>query len=258
MNGWGRMVQGVLDLFAREDRPPPESSVPEPPAKTQTAGQGQVVREVASRKKRGWSLVRRNGGWVCLVPPSLYHAPLDIQEQLDQWIRAALHPSPGSRLRKQQSQRAIFAWMEPRLEEKVPEERAAGIAWDLRPLFDQLNQEYFQGRLEAVVRWSPKWGGLSTHQSLKISQGIVHLITIARAYDAADVPRYAVEGVLFHEMCHIAHPPRRGGGHKRVIHHKEFREAEQRYAQWGRWREWERRHLRRKVKRGHILMTGHV
>ncbi len=141
--------------------------------------------------------------------------------------------------------------------EKVPTARPQGHCWDLKVLFDGLNHTYFQGRLEAVLRWSPKWGGLSTHQSLRTPTGHVHLITIARAYDAAEVPQFAVEGVLFHEMCHIAHPPRQGGGAKRVIHHKEFREAERKYVQWTQWRDWERKHLRRRVKLGQNLLTSH-
>ncbi|MBK9579381.1 MAG: SprT-like domain-containing protein [Fibrobacterota bacterium] len=256
MNALGRVIQGVLDLFGSD--PQPRVILPRATAPRSAPPVGQsVARELSSRRKRGWSLVRKEGRWVCLVPSALMGAPPDIQQQLDEWIRAVLHPSPGSRARKQQSQKVIFAWMEPRTLEKVPVARPEGHAWDLQVLFDGLNQAYFEGRLEAVLRWSPKWGGLSTHQSLRTQHGHVHLITIARAYDATDVPKFAVEGVLYHEMCHIACPPRAGTGEKRVIHHREFREAERKYEHWTLWRDWERKNLRRRVKRGHHLLTGH-
>lgn len=258
MNSWGKMVQGVLDLFGATLVRTPQSA-PAPPMAASGARKPvlpSIPREVSARRKRGWSLVRRPQGWVCLVPLPLLHAPPDIQQALDVWIHAALHPSPGSRLRRKESQKAVFAWLEPQSVDNHPQARPIGVAWNLQELFDGLNQRYFDGRLTAVLRWSSKWGGLSTHQSLQTKHGHVHLITIAKAYDAPDVPRFAVEGVLFHEMCHITHPPRKGTGEKRVIHHKQFQEAERRFAQWMQWRDWERRHLRRRVQKGHLLTTG--
>lgn len=256
MTNWAKMVQGVFDFFSA---PPAETPLkaPVPVAPVRPKGiPSSIPREGSTRRKRGWSLVRRSEGWVCLVPPQLLQAPPEIQQALDRWIHAALHPSPGSRARRKESQKEVFAWLEPQALDQYPQAKPVGLAWNLQELFDGLNQQYFDGRLTAVLRWSSKWGGLSTHQSLRTKQGQVHLITIAKAYDGLDVPRYAVEGVLFHEMCHITHPPRKGSGDKRVIHHQQFRAAERVFAQWTQWREWERRHLRRRVQRGHLLTTG--
>jgi hypothetical protein len=139
----------------------------------------------------------------------------------------------------------------------VPEENSRGQALDLQELFQELNHAHFQGQLLAMVRWSPRVGGLSTHQELRTKEGGRHLITISRAYDGTDVPRAAVAGVLFHEMCHIAVPPRPGGGGKRMVHHKEFRLAERQFPEWAQWREWERTHLARRVRRlGRLLTTS--
>lgn len=147
--------------------------------------------------------------------------------------------------------------MGPHMTDRVPEGNSRGQCLDLQELFQELNSKHFLGRLQAMVRWSPRVGGLSTHQELRTAQGHRHLITISRAYDGADVPIEAVSGVLFHEMCHIAFPPRPGRGGKRMVHHKEFRMAERQFPAWLAWREWEKLHLAKKVRRlNHLLTTS--
>lgn len=56
-------------------------------------------------------------------------------------------------------------------------------------------------------------------------------IVISRTLDDARVPEFVLDYVLYHELLHIVHPPRVGRTGKRVIHHKEFREAERRFPQ---------------------------
>jgi hypothetical protein len=149
--------------------------------------------------------------------------------------------------------------MAPRVPDRLPRGDSQGLALDLQELFDELNDRHFEGRLQAIVRWSPRLGGLSTHQELATRDGVRHLITISRAYDGKEVPRLAVGGVLFHEMCHIAYPPRPGRGGKRMVHHKEFRMAERQYPHWEQWREWEKSHLVKRLKKlSKTLMTGHI
>lgn len=245
--------QFVLDLFGPAQEPVSAAKVVE------RSADSAVPVVFSSRRRRGWRLVRENGHWICQAPEAMRQAPADIQADLQEWIRAAVRPFPGSRRRRRECERRIFAWMAPHVPDKVPSGSSRGAALDLQELFAELNNSHFQGRLEATVRWSPRLGGLSTHQELKTREGRVHLITISRAYDGEDVPRLAVGGVLYHEMCHIAHPPRPGSGGKRMIHHKEFREAERQYPQWIQWREWEKSYLHKRLKKmSKVLMTGHL
>jgi hypothetical protein len=250
-------VQFVLDLFGRE---PPAAS-PGPvgekacPVPSKDSG---VPLVYSSRRRKGWRLVKERGVWVCQVPEALRGSPPEVQSDLREWIRSALHPFPGSRKHRKDIERRIFAWIGSRLLDKVPPGSSLGRALDLQELFEELNGVHFQSRLEAVVRWSPRIGGLSTHQELRTAQGPRHLITISQAYDGLDVPRLSVAGVLYHEMCHIAFPPRPGRGGKRVVHHKEFRLAERQYPAWVEWREWEKKHLARRVRHlSRILTNGH-
>jgi len=208
-----------------------------------------VVFEFPPRLRKTWRLVRRRGSWVCELPRVFEHAPEEIQMDLTIWVKYALRPSPGSRAKKKAAQVRIFHWLSPQLTEKVPLARGKGETWNLEELFEALNRSYFEGRLQAIVRWSPKVGGLSTHRKVDAGGVSHHVLTISRAYDGAGVPRVAVEGVLYHEMCHIAFPPRAGEtGLRRHVHHQEFRKAERRYEGFDAWRQWEQQHLHRQLR----------
>lgn len=209
-----------------------------------------VAFEFPPRLRKTWRLIRRQGHWICEAPRVFQHAPREVQNDLVLWVTCALHPSPGSRAKKKAAQIRIFQWLSPQLTEVLPVARGAGETWDLEELFNHLNQSYFEGRLRAVVRWSPKVGGVSTHRRMDADGIGHHILTISRAYDAPTVPRVAVEGVLYHEMCHIVHPPRPGkSGQRRHVHHREFRLAERRFAGYEAWRTWEALHLHRELKK---------
>ncbi len=209
--------------------------------------------EFIPRLHKTWRLNKTRGRLVCQLPKVFAMAPDSIRQDMLLWIHSVTHPSPVSRRRKRETQTRLFEWLSPHSPDKVPQGKAKGQTWDLRELFDGLNQTYFQGQLQAVVRWSPQVGGLSTHRKVQKDQISHHILTISRGYDGADVPRVAVEGVLYHEMCHIAFPPKPGQGARRHVHHKDFREAERRYAGFAAWREWEAKHLHRQLR---ILRKG--
>ena len=249
-------LQFVMDLFEPSQPPPTHrvpDSIPTPPGAQNATD---VPIQYSRRRKRGWRLVKEDGHWICQAPDALRQAPPPIHSELQDWIRASLRPFPGSRKRRKESEHKIFAWMGPHMRDRIPEGNSRGQSIDLQELFQEMNLLHFQGRLQAMVRWSPRVGGLSTHQELRTEDGHRHLITISRAYDGADVPVVAVSGVLYHEMCHIAFPPRPGRGGKRMVHHKEFRLAERRFPGWDEWRAWEARHLARRVRRLERLLIS--
>ena len=250
-------LQFVLDLFESEPSQPTPRERPRIPSPPGLQERPEIPVQYSRRRTRGWRLVKEDGHWICQAPEALRLAPPEIQSELQNWIRAALRPFPGSRKRRKESEHRIFAWMSPHMRDRVPEGNSRGQMLDLEELFQELNQAHFLGRLQAMVRWSPRVGGLSTHQELRTKDGLRHLITISRAYDGVEVPKVAVSGVLFHEMCHIAYPPRPGRGGKRMVHHKEFRVAERQFPGWLQWREWEKTHLARRVRRlSHLLTTS--
>lgn len=54
-------------------------------------------------------------------------------------------------------------------------------------------------------------------------------IIISKVLDDVKVPEFVLDYVVYHELLHIVIPPRRGRGGKRIVHSKEFKQAEARF-----------------------------
>lgn len=74
-------------------------------------------------------------------------------------------------------------------------------------------------------------------------------IVISRIFDDPDVPEYVLDYVVYHELLHIAIPPKRGSGSKRIVHSAAFRRAERRFPQWQDAEKW----LTRLSRKGRAL-----
>lgn len=263
--GWSAVGQFVLDLFGpptpRKKTPSPAEASGSSPVAIESISWGarggtecrdlDLVRIVFMRRlRRSWKLERpRSAHPVLHLPRRLEEAPEEVWAALGQWVRASLRPSPGSRSRAREAARKVFAWLGDEEPQRLPGGSARGRCHDLEPLFERLNREHFQGRVQALVRWSPRPGSLSTHRTVNTATGERHVITLGQIYDDPDVPVYAVEGVLFHEMLHAVHPPKKGSGARRHVHHAEFRRAEQAFPGYAAWREWEHREIPRLLRR---------
>lgn len=96
---------------------------------------------------------------------------------------------------------------------------------DLEEIFQALNLRFFQGQLPAPrLGWSLK----RSRTVLGHYDSAHTTIIVSRAMDRASVPRYLVEYLVYHEMLHMRYPTERHG-HRRVLHSREFREAEKRF-----------------------------
>ncbi|HVF55955.1 MAG TPA: SprT-like domain-containing protein [Pyrinomonadaceae bacterium] len=102
---------------------------------------------------------------------------------------------------------------------------AQGSVYDLGRMFTRLNRRYFEGQLpEPALTWSQR----RTRTILGHHDGVHETIVISKTLDAADVPEWFVEFILYHEMLHIKHPARLING-RRYYHTKAFRTEEQRF-----------------------------
>lgn len=102
---------------------------------------------------------------------------------------------------------------------------ARGRYFDLEEIFAKLNRRFFRGELSPLcLGWSSKRSRtiLGHYDSAHGS------ITISRWLDSPKVPRYLLEYLVFHEMLHMRYPVERDG-HRRVVHSREFREAEKKF-----------------------------
>jgi len=107
-----------------------------------------------------------------------------------------------------------------------------GRHFDLEKLFEDLNAQYFDGKLQRPhIGWSNRnW----RRQFGCYDPGPNHIL-LNRRMDRPGVPQFAVEYVLFHEMLHVKHPTRRSGC-SLVSHSREFREEEKRFVDFERAR----------------------
>ncbi len=107
-----------------------------------------------------------------------------------------------------------------------------GRHWDLDALFDEVNEEFFEGRLERpMLAWSrrpntTRWGWFS---SMVMPHG---LIVINRLLDDDRVPGFLLRGTMYHEMLHMVNDPKLTNGRRRV-HTREFHEMERRFSELG-------------------------
>lgn len=123
-----------------------------------------------------------------------------------------------------------------------------GSTYDLDEIFAAVNRQYFNNSIpKPALTWSAK----KTYRILGHHDATHEHVAISRSLDAADVPRYVVEYVVFHEMLHIAHPTRHING-RRYNHTTAFKRDEAKFAYFHeaeRWIERNVRRLKKEVKR---------
>jgi hypothetical protein len=97
-----------------------------------------------------------------------------------------------------------------------------GHVYDLEAIFDRLNLRYFHGLLG---RPRMTWSRGHARNSLGHYDPAHNTIVISRIFDRPEVPRYAVEYLVYHEMLHLKHPVRLRGS-RRSVHPRQFQEEE--------------------------------
>jgi hypothetical protein len=104
----------------------------------------------------------------------------------------------------------------------------AGDHYDLTAMFQDLNFRYFFGLMtQPALGWS-----------VQISRSLLghydpshHAIVLNRIMDREEVPRLAVEYVLYHEMLHLRHPAEHRGT-RRCVHTPAFKKEEKCFESW--------------------------
>jgi hypothetical protein len=156
-------------------------------------------------------------------------------------------PRGGATTRRRQAGRRIDAYVRDH-RGRIAAPQAAnlqprGRAHDLQAIFDRLNAEQFEGRVEARIGWGPVRVG---RRRRTVKTGVyvqdAQIIRIHPTLDRPEVPEFYVAAVVFHEMLHQLVPAVEANG-RRVVHGRAFRERERAYADHARARAWEEQHL---------------
>jgi predicted metal-dependent hydrolase len=106
-------------------------------------------------------------------------------------------------------------------------ESAQGRYYDLDEVFEALNVRFFHGLLG---RPQMSWSAERSRRALGHYDPAHNAIIISKVFDQEDVPRLAVEYIVYHEMLHLKHPVKMRDG-RRCVHSKEFREDEKAFPQ---------------------------
>lgn len=112
---------------------------------------------------------------------------------------------------------------------------------DLKQLFDEINQEYFSGRLCPSLTWGSRPPARSARKfTLGSFSASTDTIRINPMLDRKSVPEYFVAFVLFHEMLHAdMDRPAPAKGKKRIVHCREFKRRERLFRHYVRATAWE-------------------
>lgn len=104
---------------------------------------------------------------------------------------------------------------------------ARGRVYDLDAIFDDLNVRFFHGLL---ARPRMTWSSETARNRLGHYDPAHNAIVISRVFDRAQVPRYAIQYIVYHEMLHLRHPVRLRGS-RRCVHSSEFQAEERQFPQ---------------------------
>ena len=135
--------------------------------------------------------------------------------------------------------------------------RSRGTFFDLQRVFDELNDGYFMGAINASIAWveGEDWDLLEEHCEEGLLERAVgpglaaycvedRQIWVHRGLDAADIPRVYLEWVIYHEMLHQVHDMPIEEGH-RIFHTDAFCRAEAAFRGMHEALEWEEKHRSR-------------
>ena len=97
-----------------------------------------------------------------------------------------------------------------------------GHVYHLDEIFEDLNRRFFYGLLaRPLLTWSQQ----RARNSLGHYDPAHNTIVVSRIFDHPQVPRYALEYILYHEMLHLKHPVKLRGS-RRCVHPPEFQAEE--------------------------------
>lgn len=122
-----------------------------------------------------------------------------------------------------------------------------GRFFDLRQIFNKINARYFKNRLK---NYRIVWGRKRKKRPLTcVTFGTIQeetrIIRINPRLDAAFVPRWFVEYVVYHEMLHAFVPEENLSNGRRKVHTETFYRKERQFFFYRRARKWESENLAR-------------
>jgi len=122
--------------------------------------------------------------------------------------------------------------------------RPHGKVYDLTALRDAVNRDYFDGKLTCSITWGRRIRGRARrHFTFGTYSHTQNVVRIHPRLDAEDVPGFFVEFIVYHEMLHAARGQEGERNGRRIVHSKQFRADERKFARYKEAMEWEKKNL---------------
>lgn len=213
----------------------------------------------SKRLRKSWKLKSYfTGKKELTLPATLSPAPFDVKEALLHWSnlkRPHFRKNRQSYYKyKRELENKVWSYLKDCNGvnhirgislNKLQNLKTKGRKYNLKEIFDYLNLLYFNNELKSFVRWGQKGTKTSYQTWYQLNESEkVSMITIASLYNHPDIPEYAIKSVMFHEMLHIAVPPYIKNS-RRVVHGREFNEAQKRNPDLLIWQKWEKEGLQK-------------
>lgn len=116
-----------------------------------------------------------------------------------------------------------------------------GQHYNLKEIFDRLNEEYFDKQLSLSISWFGNSERSAKRRRLLGSYcHSEQLVKIHRLLDHPHFPPYFISFIVYHEMLHHALPPIKGRRGRRQIHHGEFKMRERQFRDYALAQSWQK------------------
>jgi predicted metal-dependent hydrolase len=161
------------------------------------------------------------------APEPVLHAILHIL--IAKLYRKQIDQAHAARYRKYSGTEAIATKMHL-IRKMRGRKRIAGVQgehYHLEEVFEELNQRFFHG---LMARPQLTWSNNQSRYSLGHYDPAHNTIVVSRIFDGPNVPHYAIEYLLYHEMLHLRHPVKMRGS-RRCVHSRAFQEEEKLFPQ---------------------------
>lgn len=123
-----------------------------------------------------------------------------------------------------------------------------GVHHDLKAHLHKVADTYFGGYADVRIGWTRLNRRKSRRRSQTVSRALAtysyedRTIRVSPVLDAANVPNYVVEWIIYHELLHHVLPVKQVGG-KNQYHTVQFRALERAFKDFERAKKWEVEHL---------------
>lgn len=114
-----------------------------------------------------------------------------------------------------------------------------GEVYNIKELYDGINQEYFCGKLDLSITWfSSEFKQNKSQINLGFYYDALRLVKINRIMDSRKFPDYVVRYVIYHEMLHCVAPAYIDSAGIQRTHNPEFKQLEMQFKDYSRAKLW--------------------